>query len=118
MRGPAKVAEWASRRVVLIPETLSERVSAMYSADPVLASAFVEGLTPIGWRRRMLAQMAGWLEPVAGVRWCWRKMQKLRLNFWPVQMAHGSQFWKAGSGTHMRAKVLRAGAWRACSVIF
>lgn len=44
MRGPAKVAGWAPRRVVLTPETLSERVSAMYSADPVLAQAFAEGL--------------------------------------------------------------------------
>ena len=44
MRGPAKVAGWAPRRVVLIPETLSERVSAMYAADPVLAPAFAAGL--------------------------------------------------------------------------
>jgi len=33
-----------SRRVVLIPETLSERVSAMYANNPALAPAFAEGL--------------------------------------------------------------------------
>ncbi len=44
MRGRAKVAGWAPRRVVLIPETLSERVSAMYAGDPVLAPAFADGL--------------------------------------------------------------------------
>lgn len=44
MRGAARVAGWAPRRVVLIPETLSERVSAMYAGDPVLAPAFAQGL--------------------------------------------------------------------------
>lgn len=44
MRGPAKVAGWGPRRVVLIPATLSERVSAMSVCDPALAQAFAEGL--------------------------------------------------------------------------
>lgn len=44
MRGAARVAGWAPRRVVLISETLSERVSAMYARDPVLAPAFAQGL--------------------------------------------------------------------------
>lgn len=44
MRGPANVAGRAPRRVVLIPETLSERVTTMYAADPALAPAFQAGL--------------------------------------------------------------------------
>lgn len=48
MRGPAEVGSWAPRRSLDLPDSLTDRVRAMYAADPVLGPALDRGLAVRG----------------------------------------------------------------------